>query len=195
MTTQSHLTASHISGYLDGDLTPGERAEVERHLDQCGACRLELAEVDLLTRPPAGEMTSRRRLVWLIGGVLAASLAGFAFLRSGPVTKPQDSVERPSLTTGETLPRLRIIFPAEGDTINASAGRLTWRPLPAGTYHVALLAGDGEPLWTIDTGDTSVSIPASIELRSGRTYFWRVDAVRDGVAATSGVIPFSIGPP
>ena len=58
MTTQSHLTASHISGYLDGDLTPGERAEVERHLDQCGACRLELAEVDLLTRPPAGEMTS-----------------------------------------------------------------------------------------------------------------------------------------
>jgi hypothetical protein len=60
---------------------------------------------------------------------------------------------------------------------------------------VALLAEDGEPLWTLDTSDTSVTIPASVLLQVGRTYFWRVDAVHDGVAATSGVIPFSIGPP
>jgi anti-sigma factor RsiW len=195
MTTQIHLTASQLSGYLDGDLTGVERAEVERHLDHCEECRIELAEVDMLAHPQAGNGTSRRRLVWLIAGALAASLAGITLVRSGSDPGPPDAIERPSLTPGEALPRLRVVFPAEGDTIGLADRRLAWRPLPAGTYHVALLAEDGEPLWTLDTGDTSVTIPASIRLQSGRTYFWRVDAVHDGVSATSGVIPFSIGPP
>jgi hypothetical protein len=195
MTTQIHLTASQLSGYLDGDLTPEERAEVERHLDQCEACRLELAEVDLLAHPQAGNGATRRRFLWLIGGALAASLAGLSLVRPWSVTEPQDRVERPSLTPGETLPRLRVVSPTEGDTIDAADRRLTWRPLPATTYHVALLAEDGDPLWTIDTGDTSVTLPTSVGLQGGRTYFWRVDAVRDGVTATSGVVPFSVGPP
>ena len=195
MTTQIHLTATQVSGYLDGQLTPDERVEIERHLDQCDECRRELAEVDSLAHPVAVRRASRRRLLWIIGGTLAASLAGLALVRPGSVREPQDSIERPSLTPGETLPRLRVVFPAEGGTIDALDRRLAWRPLPASTYHVALLADDGEPLWTIDTADTSVTVPASIRLQGGRTYFWRVDAVRDGVAATSGVIPFSVGPP
>jgi anti-sigma factor RsiW len=195
MTTQTHLTAAQIAGYLHGDLTREERNEVERHLDKCGDCRLELADVEMLAHPQSGTGPSRRRFLWLIGGALAATLAGIAILR--PTFGPElpGSVERPSLTPGEALPRLRVVSPVEGGTIDPAVRRFVWHPLPAGTYHVALLAEDGAPLWTIDTGDTAVTVPASIPLQAGRTYFWRVDAVRDGVAATSGVIPFSIGSP
>lgn len=195
MTTPIHLTESQVAGYLDGDLTREERAEVERHLDQCDACRQELRQVDELTHPAAGQPTHRRRLLWLLGGALAASLAAIALLRPGVGPQLPDSIERPSVTPGEALPRLRVISPAEGDTVSTADRTLTWRPLPAGTYHVALLADDGEPLWTTDTGDTVVTLPGSVRLQSGRTYFWRVDAVNDGVAASSGVVPFSVGPP
>ena len=194
MTTSIHLTESQVAGYLDGDLTREERAEVERHLDQCDACRQELTQIDELVHPAAGRGIQRRRFLWLIGGAIAASLAGLALVRPGTGPQPPDSIERPSVTPGEALPRLRIVSPAEGDTLKPGERSLTWRPLPAGTYHVALLAEDGEPLWTTDTGDTTVTLPASLRLESGRTYFWRVDAVNDGVAASSGVIPFSVGP-
>src|SRR5262245_46613627 len=105
MTTQIHLTTIQVSGYLDGELSREERAEIEQHLDQCDACRLELAEVDMLAHPKAVRGASRRRIMWLIGGVLAASIAGIAVLRPGSVREPQDRIERPSLTPGETLPR------------------------------------------------------------------------------------------
>ena len=195
MTTPTHLTESQIAGYLDGDLSREERSQVERHLDQCDACRRELMQVDELIHPATGQPAQRRRLLWVIGGALAASLAGIALLRPGTGLQAPDSIERPSVTPGEALPRLRVISPAEGDTVSSTERSLTWRPLPAGTYHVALLAEDGEPLWTTDTGDTVVTLPASVRLQGGRTYFWRVDAVNDGVAASSGVIPFSVGVP
>jgi hypothetical protein len=194
MTDSIHLTAAQISGYLDGDLGQAERASVENHLDQCDACRAELAEVEVLANPEPSRGVTRRPYLWAIGGALAATLAGIVLVRSnqhGTV----ESIERPSLTPGEALPRVRIVAPVEGAVIGREERHLTWRQLPAGTYHVALLAEDGEPLWTLDTPDTSVALPTSVRLESGRTYFWRVDAVRDGVAATSGVVPFSIGPP
>ena len=192
----THLTESQIAGYLDGGLSSIERTGVEQHLDQCDACRAELAEVEALSRPATSGGTSRRRrTVWVIGGALAAGLAAIVLVRMPPPSGPANQVERPSLSPGEALPRLRIVTPLEGDVTTTGQLRLTWRPLPAGTYHVALLAEDGAPLWTVDTADTSVTLPPAIRLEAGRTYFWRVDAVHDGVAATSGVIPFTAGPP
>jgi len=35
-----------LTGYLDGELAPGPRQRVRRHLQVCGACRHELAELE-----------------------------------------------------------------------------------------------------------------------------------------------------
>jgi len=47
---------SRILGYLDGRLKEGERAEVQKHLDACAACRVRAAEFsavsDLLDELP-----------------------------------------------------------------------------------------------------------------------------------------------
>jgi hypothetical protein len=53
-----------LSGYLDGDLTPEEREDVERHLEGCEACREVLGELRAVValagglgeRPPEREL-------------------------------------------------------------------------------------------------------------------------------------------
>lgn len=53
-----------LSDYLDGELEPAERAELERHLVSCGACTATLAELrevvtraaNLPARPPASDL-------------------------------------------------------------------------------------------------------------------------------------------
>ncbi|HEV2146614.1 MAG TPA: zf-HC2 domain-containing protein, partial [Longimicrobiaceae bacterium] len=72
----SHTAEGSIQALLDGELSRAERAEVERHLDGCAACRAEAdrlraasteftAALGLLDRPAALERAyhavSRRR--------------------------------------------------------------------------------------------------------------------------------------
>lgn len=58
------LWTDRLSDYLDGELEPAERAELERHLASCGACTATLAELrevvaraaSLPARPPASDL-------------------------------------------------------------------------------------------------------------------------------------------
>ena len=43
MTTDSFT--DRLSEYLDGELTPAERADVDRHLTQCAECRSTLEDL------------------------------------------------------------------------------------------------------------------------------------------------------
>jgi len=43
--TTPHLTPEQITAYLDGDLTPAERAGLDAHLRTCPACRREMSDV------------------------------------------------------------------------------------------------------------------------------------------------------
>jgi hypothetical protein len=61
-----------LSLYLDGDVTPDERARVEAHLDACPGCRDVLADLAVV-RETAGDLTSVDRVpdVDLWSGVAA----------------------------------------------------------------------------------------------------------------------------
>ncbi len=54
--TQHEVCQEDLSAYLDGELTPRERAQVERHLDTCAQCRSDVEAlrhtVDLLRMVP-----------------------------------------------------------------------------------------------------------------------------------------------
>ena len=64
MNMTDDLYTPQLSEYLDGELDPAGRAEVERHLLSCGGCRTTLAELrqvvdrarTLADRPPAGDL-------------------------------------------------------------------------------------------------------------------------------------------
>lgn len=49
-----HRVERQLSAYLDRELTPDEEAAVRRHLEECAACREEVARLSRLKRVLAG---------------------------------------------------------------------------------------------------------------------------------------------
>lgn len=185
----NHLSERDIAAYLDQSLDSDERRRVDRHLDGCRECRAELIAV--LRLAPAG--APRRRMVrWAwIPAAAAAGLAAVLLLRPTPPARP-GSIERPVSGPTESLPRLAVTTPANGDSVAAGRVVFQWRSRPGDSYRVTVLTESGEPVWTGETTDTSIALPTSIALQAGRLYFWRVDAVADGLSATSGVQRFQV---
>lgn len=192
MDTSSHLTEFEVAAYVGHDLSDADRRRVELHLDACADCRAELIAVhELVDAGAARSRLTGRHWRWWIPAGIAAGLAALVLVRdTGP--RRTDPIERPAFTRSEGMPRLVAVIPADGASIAAATRVFTWRPFPAETYRFAVLSADGAPLWRTETADTSVTVPPAVILSPGAAYFWRVDAVRDGVAATTGVIRFTV---
>jgi hypothetical protein len=94
-----------------------------------------------------------------------------------------------------TMPKIRIVSPASGDTVKGDQVVFVWQrvgnePL----YRLTLTDATGRAVWTRDTSDTTVTLPASSPLAKGQSYFWFVDALgSDGTALTTGVHRFTTG--
>jgi len=187
-TDRSHLTPNQVTGYLAGALAPAERAEVLSHLDRCATCRAELIDVGGVAaevRPPSGPARRPRPRLVPAALALAAGMAAIAVYRGRE--SAGDTVIRtagaPDATEG--IPGIAVVGPADG-TVVADSVVLRWRS-GSGSYDVLLLEEDGRPLWSITTPDTVVRVPATVALRPGATYFWRVDAMGNGIVASTGV--------
>jgi anti-sigma factor RsiW len=199
------LSPSELAGFLDRDLDSEGRRRVEAHLDDCAACRGELADVarlaDAFRSPAQGivqpqESRSRRR-VWggiALGGALAASLAMLMLL--GPPAPSSSPAAQPvrAPTTGEGLARIDVLTAPEMVGGATDSLVFTWHSVGADVYRFALLSESGEPLWTRETGDTSLSLPSTVVLTPGHAYWWRVDATAEGVVATSGARLLRVSP-
>jgi anti-sigma factor RsiW len=189
MDSPNHLSEREIAAYLDQGLEVDERHRIDAHLDLCSACRAELISVMRLTSAPSGR-SRVSRWVW-VPAAIAAGLAAVLLLRPPPPGGPA-SLERPVAGPAESLPRLVVTGPVNGDSVTLGGLTFQWRSRQGDSYRVTVLTESGEPVWTAETTDTSISLPASISLEPGRGYFWRVDAVADGLSATSGVQRFQV---
>ena len=213
-----HLTASEIAGYLDGDLAAGERRTAEVHLDACPSCRAELTAVGRLAgawdatpaaddRGRAAKPDARRpRGSWPRAatlGVLAAGLAGVLIARRAPdpIGPPAEAAAPAAVErgTGAAAPvpaassgGIAAVAPA--DTVAATSARFVWRPARADVYRLTLHAEDGAPVWTGETTDTTLALPADVPLRPGARYFWRVDGIADGIAVSTGALLLHVRP-
>lgn len=186
---EHHLTPDQVAGYLAGALGSAERSEVARHLEGCMECRHELIAVGgmvadqaaaALAPPPAGW---RRRLT-AIGMALAAGIAVIAFYRGRTEETVVRSEGAPGV--GEGVPAIEVVGPLDGAEVKDSVV-LRWRSVGRDSYQVFFLSEDGRPLWSIQTADTVARVPASVALERGAVYFWRADAVGNGIVATTGV--------
>ena len=198
---QDHLTAGDIAGFLDADLTPADRLRVEAHLDTCTECRGELAAVSGLAHaaPQVAPVPDHRRPVrkWLpltIGIALAASLAAFLLLRPaqlGPFRSPEQ-VRAPNL--GEGRASLEIVAPGPDSVVASAALRFVWKGSAASFYRISVLTESGEPVWTADTQDTVMVLPATVVLVPGRHYFWQVEGIADGIVSSTGYQTLRVRP-
>jgi len=187
-----HISDSELSGFLDDDLDPTDRRRVEAHLDACAQCRRELIEVRSLAasyRPPATLTSGRLWARIAAGAALAAVLAAVVLLpRSNPTVPGRTDAVRTPTQAGSREGRLRIdaVSPASDAAVAASAVVFAWHSTAADIYRLTLLTESGEPVWSLETADTSAVVPSSTPLKPG-AYFWRVDAIGDGITATTGV--------
>jgi hypothetical protein len=111
-------------------------------------------------------------------------------------TSPSSSDDRVRAAPfgGEGLRQIDIVSPADDVTVPSGPVVLTWHAVQADVYRVSLLTESGTPLWTKDTPDSTVTLPASVGLRPGQAYFWRVEAIASGIAATTRVHRLRIAP-
>jgi hypothetical protein len=187
-----HPSSEELAAYLSNALTANERAKLEAHLAGCRQCRREVTSARQLLRSH-GLPTARR---WVVPAAAAAVLAVVLFSSLRP-TRMETSSKRGAedAAVSATMPKIRIVSPASGDTVNGGQVVFVWQR--AGNellYRLTLTDASGRTVWTRDTSDTTLTLPASISLGKRQNYFWLVDALgADGTAITTGTHRFTAG--
>lgn len=180
-----HPAAEELAAYLSDTLAPESRAAVEEHLAECRECRQQITGARRLLR----QHRSPKRLVWLVPAAAAAILV-FAVVVRSPFQSPagREPLRGDSGSPGSdpTL-RIGIVAPAERDTVGPGPVIFVWRgQVGKPLFRLTLTDGSGREAWTAETGDTTLSLPATVSLAPGRTYFWTVDALgSDGRSLTT----------
>ena len=184
MRDDRHLDESTLAGFLDRDLEPGARDRAIAHLDACPECRAELRSIhDLAASMPARARPRRRALWSVVGGVLAASLAGIIAIRQTQRTAVDDDTPRARAVV-EGTGRIDVVTP--GPASSGGPVTFTWRRAPVDTYHFSLLTVDGTLLSAVETTDTTLAWPSDVQAVPGAVYFWRVDGIAGTITATTG---------
>jgi len=179
-----------MAAYLNGRLSASDRATLESHLAECRICRQQATSARRLLATYRG----RRKPFWIAPLAAAAVLAFVAVALPREAGVPGSEVLRGGQHEG--APTLRIISPASGDTVGPGAVRFAWHSHPGQPlFRLTLADGSGRELWSTETRDTALALPARVSLDPGRTYFWYVDAVgADGRSLTTRTQRFATAP-
>lgn len=189
-----HLTVEELAAYLDGNVSPEEIVRIQEHLDECGICREETA--DVVTVLQRAKRRRARRLAVPIAA--AAAVAGLMLVGPSLQDRGERAGERgrgPDPTSrAETLLEIQAISPAPQATVRGDSLGFAWEAVEEGAvYRLTVTDESGELLWFHETPVTSVRLPPEVELRPGQRYFWFVDVLRaDGSTGTTGVMTFSV---
>jgi hypothetical protein len=186
----THLSETELAAFLDGGLTPPERHRVAAHIDLCETCRRELVDVGRAiehrgARTREAPVSPSRR--WWIPAAAAAGIAAILLVprvaTRPPATVGETRASRVADSEGQR--RIDAISPADDVAIPAAQIVFMWHAVGADVYRVFLLSESGGPIWETETTDTSATLPATVSLTAGGAYFWRVDAVTNGIIATT----------
>jgi len=188
---RGHLSDEEMARYLDRSLSAAERGEVDGHLASCAECRAEVRAAAQIVRDLG------QRSLWIRGSALAAAAAAVALIVTNPFA--QDETRDPTLRGPDTPldvgdRQVTAVTPEDGASVQRSELTFVWRPLEADArYRFTLTNVLGEDIWSVDTVDTSLMVPADIELQQGENYLWYVDALLlDGRSVTTGTRRFEL---
>lgn len=183
--SEYHLQPEEIAAYIDGIATGEVRTRLESHLAACDDCRSELVDASRIVAalPRARGMRGR---VWMP----AAAAAAIVLLLAWPRTVREPSVQHREAPVTTTIAP-RAIAPI-GAVDSATA--LVWSSVPyRDRYRVRVFDAAGSVIWETETIDTITSVPMSVSLRPGRSYYWKVEAQTGfGRSAATELIEFSV---
>lgn len=186
-----HPNDEEVAAFLDGELSPGDRDAIARHLVTCAECRALLGPSH--AREVRAEHPGRPRRVarsWrgLVGVAAVAIIAVGVVMRTNGATARDQLVaagdsSRPLRAPGvpksdETV--LQAESPADGATVLVDTLVLRWTRTNAGaTYDVSIVDATGSLIWSTQTDTATIALPSSVRerLQAGATYHWRVDAL------------------
>jgi len=194
---EGHLSPEDLSGYLDDAGTPEERERVERHLDECEACRREAVETyRIVTRARASGpwwRTVRHRLPAVAALVILCG--GVVLSRGG--TGRTTVMRADSTGATEGLADVEVVSPGDGAVVPPVGLEFVWRSEGEGAfYRFALMDDVGNVVWRVGTADTVARPGAEVALEGGHDYFWIVDALLNGGrTGTSGARAFRVASP
>ena len=189
--TRGHITDEELAGYLDRSLPAGERDQIEGHLADCADCRTEMRVNARLLRP------QKKRKHWYLGSSVLAAAALVVLVITNPFSKPtpgEPVLRGPDAPLDESNRLISAIAPEDGGTIDRANLDFVWTPIEANArYRFTLTNALGEDIWSFDTADTSLALPADVSLVDGGSYFWYVDALLlDGRSVTTGTRRFDL---
>lgn len=188
-----HPSSEEVAAYLSNALSTKELTELEAHLVACQQCRREVTSARRLLRAPVSPRVPR----WIMPAVAAAAVLAVVVL--SPLRSPRletaSTRAREDAAVSVTTPRIRIVSPVNGDTVRAKQVVFAWqRAANAPLYRVTLTDAGGAAVWTGNTSDTTITLPAGVSIEKARNYFWFVDALGpDGTAVTTGANRFTVG--
>jgi Putative zinc-finger len=187
----AHLRDDELAEFLDGRLSAAERRRVEAHIDICNTCRAELVDVGRAIGQRGADArvaTPLSRRWWIpaaaAAGIMAILLVPRLSTRSRATS---DETRATRVADAEGQRRMDLVSPLDDATVRAAQLAFTWHAVPADVYRFSLLTQSGDSVWAKETTDTSVVVPATVGVRAGAAYFWRVDAIANGIVATTGV--------
>lgn len=198
---RGHVPAAEMARYIDGTCDRDARTRLTRHLADCEECREELTALRRLV--PASARSTKR-----FGAILgaAAAVALITLSWRGTVSGDADSLPTDGTRATAALTEIDapfpVAFPATDALVSTDSVRLTWHSAGAdAAYGVLLQDESGDVIYSTETSDTSVVVPATaLASRDARaadtlplTYLWRVDArLSDGRSAKTGVHRFRV---
>ncbi len=184
--TDEHLDPRIVAGYVDRVLPDAERARIEAHLATCPECRAEVADAARIIATLPHTRRPRRGVMVSAAGI-AAMLLVFLWPRADQ--DPGNPQHRESSVTTTIAPR--VIAPIGGVD---SADRFVWSSVPhASLYTLRIFDADGSVVWQRETPDTVLTPPPTLELRSSRSHYWKVEAQTGFQRSTSTeLVEFSI---
>jgi len=176
-----------IDSYLLGRLNAEETERFEKHYFDCPACfRLTAERAALLDAVRAAgpapaaaavrtsDRTGYRRfpLGWAAAGA-AALLAVAVFLLVPRAPGPPDFPD----SGDRTVRGASMILVAPAGVLDGSPKEFSWHPV-GGAAEYTVIVGSPGPVWTAETRETSIEIPAEVagRLAPGKTYVWKVKA-------------------
>jgi hypothetical protein len=194
----AHPEEGALAAYLDGKLSDLEIAEIEEHLDECRDCRVLVSGTARVIAEQAAKPKPARRPRFTGARVviaIAASLAVIVLARRDRAPTPDVVRTSPPATLpGEGLATIPVYAPSEGDSVRGRGLTFSWSTASAERYRLVVSTEEGTPVWSTDTKDTVITLPDSITLQRGASYFWQVDAVQAGVTATTRLHRFTVVP-
>ena len=137
-----------------------------------------------------------RRRVW---NTLAAAAAAVIVIGTGYLIENREPALDPQLATETVYRTARLDVQSPIGDVAQAPNELQWSAVPnATTYSVRILEIDRTLLWSTDTPQPRVAIPADVvaQFAPGKKLLWEVTARRDSdVLASSGTQSFRVSVP